>query len=84
MFGIDKMQALLVSINLPQIFTIYDIYVLRMLPKDFQENILGEVNLGKNHCSEHSVCNLIKRRTLPPVFSGKIFKSGLLWMAASE
>ena len=46
MFGIDKMQALLVSINLPQIFTIYDIYVLRMLQKDFQENILGEVNLG--------------------------------------
>ena len=46
MFGIDKMQALLVSMNLPQIFTIYDIYVLRMLPKDFQENILGEVNLG--------------------------------------
>ena len=29
-----------------------------------------------NGYSEQSVCNLIKRRTLPPLFSGEIFKNG--------
>ena len=29
-----------------------------------------------NRYSEQSVCNLTKRRTLPPLFSGEIFKNG--------
>ena len=50
--------------------------------KNFQENILGGTVLVYNRYSEQSVCNLTKRRTLPLVFSGKIF--GWLWTAASE
>ena len=46
MFSIDKMSPLELSKNLPQVFTIYDIYALCKLSKDFQENILiGEVIL---------------------------------------
>ena len=52
--------------------------------EDFQENFFGVVILVYNSCSEQSVCNLTKRRTLPPEFSGEIFKNGWLWTAASE
>ena len=48
MIGLGKMPPLLLRINLPQIFTIYDIYALRKLSKDFQENIFGEVILVQN------------------------------------
>ena len=65
-FGIHKMSPFLLRTNLPQIFTIYDIQALRILLEDFQENILGGVNLVYNRYSEQSVCNLIKRRTLLP------------------
>ena len=58
--------------------------MLRKLSEDFQENILGGVILVYNRYSEQSVWNLTKRRTLPPVFSGKIFENGWLWTAASE
>ena len=37
------MAPLLKRMNLPQILTIYDIYVLRNLSEDFRENILGGV-----------------------------------------
>ena len=50
----------------------------------FPRNILGEVILVYNCYSEQPVCNLTKRRTLPPVFSGEIFENGWLWAAASE
>ena len=42
--------------------------------EDFHENILGGVILVYNRYSEQSVCNLNKRRTLPPLFSGEISK----------
>ena len=42
----------------------------------FQKNILGGAILVYNRYSEESVCNLTKRRTLPPLFSGEIFKNG--------
>ena len=84
MFGMDKMSPLLLRINLPQIFTIYDIYALWNLSKDFQENILRGIVAIYNRYSEQSVYNLTKRRTLPPVFSRDIFKNGWLWTAASE
>ena len=42
----------------------------------FQKNILGGAILVYNRYSEESVCNLTKRRTLPPFFSGEIFKNG--------
>ena len=84
MFGIHKMSPLLLRINVPQIFTIYDIYSLRKLSEDFQENNLGEVIVVYNPYSEQPVFNLTKRRTLPPVFSGEIFENGWLWTAASE
>ena len=45
MFDINKMPPLVLTINIPQIFTIYDIYVLRKLSKDFEENILGAIIL---------------------------------------
>ena len=50
--------------------------MLRKLSQDFQENIIGGAILINNHYSEQSVCNLTKRRTLPPVFSGEIFENG--------
>ena len=52
--------------------------------ENFQENILGGAILVYNCYSEQSVCNLTKRRTLPPAFSGKMFEIGWLWAAASE
>ena len=76
MFDIQKMSPLLLRINLLQIFTIYDISALRKLSEDFQENILGGVALVHNHYSEQPVCNLTKRRSLPPAFSGKILENG--------
>ena len=76
MFGIRKMSRLLLSTNLPQISTIYDIWALRNLSEDFQVNILGGDILVYNRYSEQPVCNLTKRRTLPPVFSGEIFENG--------
>ena len=45
---------------------------------------LGGVILVYNCYCEQSFCNLTKRRTLPPVFSGEILESGWLWRAASE
>ena len=76
MFGIRKMSRLLLRTNLPQISTVYDIWALRNLSEDFQVNILGGAILVYNRYSEQPVCNLTKRRTLPPVFSGEIFKNG--------
>ena len=84
MFGIHKISPLLVGISLSQIFTIYDIQALQRLSEDFQENILGGVILVCNCQSEQLVCNLTKRRTLTPVFSGDIFENGWLRRAASE
>ena len=78
------MSPLLLRIDLPQIFTIYHIYVLRKLSEDFQESILGGVILVYNRYFEQPVCNLTKIRTLPPVFSVEIFENGWLWTAASE
>ena len=76
MFGIRKMSRLLLRTNLPQISTVYDIWALRNLSEDFQVNILGGAILVYNRYSEQPVCNLTKRRTLPPVFSGEIFENG--------
>ena len=50
----------------------------------FQENILSGIILVYNRYSGQSVCNLTKRTTLPPVFSGEIFENGWLWTAAFE
>ena len=50
--------------------------VLRKLLEDFQENILDGVILVCNRYSGQSACNLTKRRTLPPVFSGEILENG--------
>ena len=58
--------------------------MLQKLLEDFQENILGGVILVYNRYPEQSVCNLTKRRTLPPVFPGEIFENGWLWTTASE
>ena len=52
--------------------------------KDLQENILGGVILVYNRYSEQSVRNLTKKGLYHPAFSGKIFKNGWLWTAASE
>ena len=70
------MSSLLLRTNLPQISTIYDIWELRNLSEGFQVNILGGAILVYNRYSEQPVCNLTKRRTLPPVFSGEIFENG--------
>ena len=78
MFGIDKMLTLLLRINSPQIFTIYNISALRKLSQDFQENILAEVILVYCRYSEQSACNLTKRRILTPEFCGEIFKNLIL------
>ena len=78
MFGIDKMLTLLLRINSPQIFTIYNILALRKLSQDFQQNILAEVILVYCRYSEQSVCNLTKRRILIPEFCGEIFKNLIL------
>ena len=83
MSDINKMSSLLLRIYLSQIFTISDIWAFRKLSIDFQENFLCRVIL-KNRYSEQSLCNLAKRRTLPPVFSGEIFENGWLWTAAFE
>ena len=37
-----------------------------------------------NGYSQQSVCNLTKRRTVSPAFSGKTFENGWLWTRASE
>ena len=71
MFGIDKMLALLLRINSPQMFTIYIIQALRKLSEGFQENILGGVILVYDCYYEQSVCNLTKRRTLTLGTSGQ-------------
>ena len=78
MFDIRKMAPLLLRTNLPQIFTIYDIQALRNLSENFQENILREAILVYNRYSQQPVCNLTKRRTSPPVFSGETFENGWL------
>ena len=54
------------------------------LSEDIQENSLGGVILVYDRYSEPSVCNLTKRKTLTPDFSGEIFKNRWLWTAASE
>ena len=77
MFDIHKILSLLLTINLPQIFTIYDIQGLRQLLEDLRQNILGGATLVYNRYSEQLVCNLTKRRTLPPVFSGKNFRKAV-------
>ena len=74
-FGIDKMLTLLLRINSPQIFTIYNIQELRKLSEDFQENTLGAFILAYDRYSEQSVCNLTKRRALTPEFFGESFKN---------
>ena len=84
MFGIDKMLTFLLKTNSPQMFTTYNIQVLRKLSQDFRENIRSEVILVYCHNSEQPVCNLAKRKTLTPEFFGEIFKNGQLWTAASE
>ena len=71
MFGIDKMLALLLRINSPQMFTIYIIQALRKLSEGFQENILGGVILVYDRDYEQSVCTLPKRRTLTLGTSGQ-------------
>ena len=52
MFDIHKKSLLLLRINLPQVFPIYDIQGLRKVSKDFHGNILGGVTLVYNHYSE--------------------------------
>ena len=47
MIDIDKMSPLL----LPQVFTIYNIWALRKLSEDFQEDVLGGVILLYNRYS---------------------------------
>ena len=81
MFSIHKMSPLLLRINLYQIFIINDI---QKISEDFQVNILCGVILVYNRYSEQPICNLAKRRTLPPIFSGESFENGWLWTAASE
>ena len=71
MFSIDKISPMLLRMNLPQIFKTYDIWALRKLSEDFQENILE-----KNRYSEQSVCNLTKTRTLQPAISEEMFENG--------
>ena len=56
----------------------------KKLLEDFQEDILGGAILVYNRYSEQSVCNLTKRRTLPPLFSREISENGWLWTDASE
>ena len=51
MFDIDKMSPLLLRIYLPQLFTIYNIWALRKLSEDFQEDVLGGVILLYNRYS---------------------------------
>ena len=46
--------------------------------------ILGRVILVSYRYSEQSVCDLTKRRTRQPVFSGQIFENGWLRTAATE
>ena len=58
MFDIHKKSPLLLRINIPQIFTIYDIQALRKLAEDLQENILRGVTLVYNRYSEEPACNL--------------------------
>ena len=84
MFGVRKMSPLLLRTNLHQLFTVYDIQALQNLSEDFQENIIGGAILVDNRYSKQPVCNLTKRRTPPPVFSGEIFENGWLWTSASE
>ena len=74
MFGISKILTLLLRINSPKIFTIYNILALQKISEDFEENILGGVILVYDRYSEQSVCNLTKRRALTPNFSGEISK----------
>ena len=57
MFSIDKNSTMLLRMNLPWIFTIYDIYALQKLSEDFQEDIFGRVILVYDCYSEQSVCN---------------------------
>ena len=52
--------------------------------EDFQENILGGAILVCNRYYEQLLCNLFKRRTLPPVFSGENLWNVWLWTIASE
>ena len=77
-------SPLLLRTNLPQLFAVYDIQAFQNISKDFQENILGGAILVYNHYSEQPVCNLTKRRTPPPVFSGEIFENGWFWTASEQ
>ena len=52
--------------------------------EDFQENILEGIILVYYRYSEQSVCNLTKRRTLPPAFPGEIIENAWQWTTASE
>ena len=45
MLGTEKMSSLLLRINLSQIFTIYNLWALRKLSEDFQEDVLSEIIL---------------------------------------
>ena len=72
------MSPLLLRINVPQIFTIYDIQALRNFRKISKKTFLVE-------SFQYIIATLnSQRRTLTPVFSGKVFENGWLWMAASE
>ena len=51
MFGIDKMSPLLLRINLPQVFTICNIWALRKLAEDFQEDVVDGVIFLYNRSS---------------------------------
>ena len=75
MFSINKISPMILRMNLPQIFTIYDIQALQKVPEDFQENILGRVILVYNCYSEQSACNLTKRKSPQLVFSGENFEN---------
>ena len=75
MFSINRISPMLLRMNLPQIFTIYDIQALLKVPEDFQENILGRLILVYNCYSEQSACNLTKTKTPQLVFSGEIFEN---------
>ena len=76
MFSIDKIPPVLLRMNLPQIFAIYDIWALRELSENFKENILGTFILAFNCYSEQSGFNLTRTRILQPVFSGEMFGNG--------
>ena len=70
------MSPMLLRMNLPQTFTIYDIQAPRKLSEDFKENIFGRFILAYNRYSEQPVFNLTRTMILQPVFSGEMFENG--------